>query len=1096
MLLDADVNAHTLLGMRWQDLAARAAFGAGIAAIPVEAPDGWRVVRAQLAGAPGRVALELMPGAAWTDGLLVELPGTPGQSSNLVATTLQPPPPDLGAPGTRDAVVLEVWRRSLNGYQVPAELLEPALGGPDTAERVETAYALRLHRMHAGDTCRSILPALRDDLGRHGRLHATLAPTTTTTGDCPVILGGGYTGFEHDLYRVEIAEVDGGAPMFKWSQWNGGLAGRGIYDAATQRLALIAGDQPILRSGLTSFYLEVLVLDGELGGWRVAYGARASLDASGEIDLSGPKSFGALPPATGSWFVRVWNDLRAVAEFPAGAPTELRDGIRLEFEPGPAGYLPGDYWTFPVRAGGLDNPSPLLDRAAPHGVHRHRVPLAELHWAAGPLSPGSGIEDCRVPLPPLTARDGCCTHTVGDGVTSHGDFPTIQAAIDALPAAGGRVCVLPGEYRENVLVKYRQAVEIVGCGPRSRLIAAQRDEGRVPPALHVLDTSGIRIRELRVDAAPGGIAILLEADELAGTTEIDTGARTPMLEDIHVLDCLVQATTGSGIEIRGGRGVEIARNRLLVEDQPNEWAAITAHVQDARIARNRVEVVGPERELERRALGGIWLRGGCARVEVDDNEIVGGAGHGVMLGHAEQSAATEGPFVLRVARGFHGYILQGRLDAACAGCGPGTVVVAPPGATDEPPWVAGAALRDIRIRRNEIRGMGMSGIGVFGFFASPDQGVISVENLEITGNRLTDNLVRPLAALPGGPRTIAGYGAISLADVVELVLRDNELVHNGTRTSGPVCAIFVLTAEGLELSRNRIAGNGPIGFQDISSSWPHGAIWLDTVSAPISAADRAAPRGRIAAGIRDNEVHAANGPALVMRALGHVQVIANAFTSESAQGFNNTTTVFITSYSLGSNLTTNATFDRLRSGLVKPREVRRTMSLAGRPIDERPVTIAEVASTRMSIVRPSRGAEAAYLAPPGSVLFSGNHCILEAPDAPEVASSVAIVGLDDIEVSGNHVQTTARAINYPMVVLGAAVRLEGNRFVDFVATAWSALAHGVFANATGNIADHCLLVSGSSGLVKANNLEIDSSACHLVSAFPAALGLVTVGGHS
>ena len=35
-------------------------------------------------------------------------------------------------------------------------------------------------------------------------------------------------------------------------------------------------------------------------------------------------------------------------------------------------------------------------------------------------------------------RSGCCTHTVGDGVGSQGDYLSIQAAVDNLPPEGGK----------------------------------------------------------------------------------------------------------------------------------------------------------------------------------------------------------------------------------------------------------------------------------------------------------------------------------------------------------------------------------------------------------------------------------------------------------------------------------------------------------------------------------------------------------------------------------------------------------------------------------------------------------------------------------
>src|SRR5437764_8627220 len=50
------------------------------------------------------------------------------------------------------------------------------------------------------------------------RSDVTLAPVVAIGGDCPVVGGGGYTGFEHNLYRIEIADTNGGPVRFKWSQ--------------------------------------------------------------------------------------------------------------------------------------------------------------------------------------------------------------------------------------------------------------------------------------------------------------------------------------------------------------------------------------------------------------------------------------------------------------------------------------------------------------------------------------------------------------------------------------------------------------------------------------------------------------------------------------------------------------------------------------------------------------------------------------------------------------------------------------------------------------------------------------------------------------
>jgi hypothetical protein len=339
-------------------------------------------------------------------------------------------------------VVLELSEQALHGFQYPARLIEPALGGPDTAERAYVNYRFRLLRLADGEDCTTIIPKLKDNPALKGKLSATLAPTVTIAGDCPVVGGGGYTGFEHNLYRIEIADTDGGTARFKWSQTNGGLAGRGRFDATVTpaKVYVDAGRAAIVTSGVAEFYLEALQYDELIGAWTVVYGATATLNSDHDLELAAPALFGTLPSTTNSVFFRLWNGIEDIAAFTnAVSPVELRDGIRLAFDPPAAGnYRPGDYWTFPVRAGEIANPAVLIDHAPPVGIVYHRVPLAEINWTGRHDTRISGsIEDCRRRFRPLTNQKICCTFLIGDGVSSFGDFNSLEEAAAHLPAGGG-----------------------------------------------------------------------------------------------------------------------------------------------------------------------------------------------------------------------------------------------------------------------------------------------------------------------------------------------------------------------------------------------------------------------------------------------------------------------------------------------------------------------------------------------------------------------------------------------------------------------------------------------------------------------------------
>jgi Family of unknown function (DUF6519) len=224
VMLDADLAEGELIDLGWEAQAARDIIGAGVAAVPATQPDGFKVESAAVVG--GDVHVTVRPGRAWADGLLTRLAGdavAPAAPVERLATYVGPP---IASPaptpasiddGVRDAVVLEVWEDALNGFQYPQRLIEPALGGPDTAERAYLAFQFRLLRLGADEDCTTIAGKLADDPASKGKLTVSLAPPVVLGGDCPVVGGGGYTGFEHFLYRIEIAET-GGPARFKWSR--------------------------------------------------------------------------------------------------------------------------------------------------------------------------------------------------------------------------------------------------------------------------------------------------------------------------------------------------------------------------------------------------------------------------------------------------------------------------------------------------------------------------------------------------------------------------------------------------------------------------------------------------------------------------------------------------------------------------------------------------------------------------------------------------------------------------------------------------------------------------------------------------------------
>lgn len=1068
VLLDADVNDAQAIETRWQDTAGTDVIGVGVAAVPASAPDSFRVDAASLAG--GVVTLTLQPGRLWADGILVWLDGSgPVQrTASYLQPPVQDPPADPStiAAGVRDAVVLEVWRDVINGFQLPDELIEPALGGPDTTERLHTACALRLLRLEDGDTCDNIGPKLDDEVASRGQLTVTLQPTTVIPGDCPVVEGGGYTGFEHSLFRIEIAETDGAEPMFKWSRWNGGLVGRGLFDAVTRRVTVTANLQAILTSGLDSFYLETREFDAAAGRWRTTYGATVTLDNDNRLVLPLVSTFGAIPPAGAAVFFRLWDGLRAIGDFPVGPnPTELVDGIRLEFAAA-ATYVPEDYWTFAVRAGEIANPELLIDAAPPQGIRYHRVPLGILEWGGSPdLSLDEGtIEDCRHVFPPLTRLTTCCTYRVGDGIESHGDFTSIQAAIDHLPARGGEVCVLPGTYRENVLIDGRAHITVHGCGPRSRVVSLPPagEFGTAAPVIHVRNAADIRITGLAIEAHETGIGVLLDA----GLPEERPYYQALRTRDVTLAELWIVAGRRCAIEARAVRDVAIRCCRIAMRDLAGPWPGIFFQGIDGLIERNEVLVesrgqvvlAAAVTTLAAAGLGGIQIAGGSERVRILRNLIQRGIGNGITLGSVRIIDAGGND-----VGGLVGWVVNA--EDPCNPCLPGDTEVPPdPGGEGGGRRIVSAgALYDILIARNRIHDMGLNGIGVIGFFdlAGTDE-MVSVERLTIVANTITRCLRRTLAPIPRAMQDAMGYGAIALADVSELVIHDNVLADNGRSDLDPVCGIFVLHGEGIDISRNRILDNGARSGEGATQARPgrRGGINIvfcvpPTVPVTLLRVENLPEQNGVPAlKVHDNIVSAPLGQALMAAALGPVSVQGNQLTSRG---------VVLRGETLSTTLIA-ATVLILDLGLSNEVYLQLLLFAAMKQGGLATGDLAAVSNDRITAERP--GVDdlrlGAYLAN-GNVLFADNQCMLDLIESGLglTLSSILILTLDDLAFHGNQCDCNLLDdfVLSQAILAAPSLRVADNRFKEGrFNTLFSAMSLGVMNNTSGNQATHCLFI--------------------------------------
>lgn len=1084
VLLDSDWNAQTTIATDWQDTAGQDAFGAGVAAVPADAVDSFQVISAIETG--NQVTLTLLPGHIWADGLLTYLKADAGKmTASRLATELEPPLQTLpSAPkaGDRDAVILEVWREAIHGFQIPNMLIEPALGGPDTTERVHTAMAFRLFRLAADDTCLSIRDKLQDDFSKKGKLTVSLQPTNVIAQDCPVVEGGGYTGFEHHLYRVEIAQIASGDQMFKWSQFNGGLVGRGMFDAVAHRVNITANLSAIATSGLGEFYLEAIEYNSDRGHWNVIYGATVTLNNDNELELPTTLIFGAIPTAATPVFFRLWNGIAKLSDFPVGAnPHELRDGIRLEFEAA-ANYVPGDYWTFSVRAGDIGNPETLINAELPQGIHYHRVPIAVLQWNTPPnVNP---IDDCRQPFQPLTRFSHCCTYRVGDGIQSHGDFTSIQTAIARLPANGGQICVLPGVYRENIQIHSKRNITIRGCGDRSRIFSKPATENAsAAPVIEILASQTIVIESLALTADDTGIGVLI--DTISTRDDVPRAAATRIPREITLSKLHIEAATQSAIVAHLGEFITISKCRIAMKDVASSAPGIYFTGDDGLIETNIIQVIAQQGRTNLQlsslpiqitaGLGGLQIGGGSDRVRILHNLIQGGMGNGISFGNVVIRESTG-----RIRRRFVGWVIG--IDDPCNPSKPGSNHVPPrnPGAVDAPQFTAGDPLSDIHIEGNRIFDMGLSGISVIAFFdLSKVDEFISVERLTIVGNEIQRCLKRELNPVPQNMTDSMGYGGIALGDVDYLIIRDNGIENNGSNQLEPICGIFVLHAEGIEIDRNRILNNGAKNQEkpNTAKNGRRGGINIVFGIAAITSLTFGrqtllGQNGVPAIKVHNNIVSVPLGQALALTALGPVSVVGNQFTSRGVILKTPLPPSFIASTVVILNLgLSNELYGQLLAfSSIKNGQLG---------------TVPSMSFSNNAVVFPQPGLDDArlgrYLAN-GNVLFSDNQCVLYLLETGFglALSSILILSLDDVSFQNN--QCDANLLDdfilAQAILFGASLRVNDNRFKEGIMNAfYSAVTLGIMNTTTNNQATHCLLVrgwkqlssSGWSGVISTSN---------------------------
>jgi Family of unknown function (DUF6519) len=1043
-------------------------------------------------------------GTFYLGGLRFDLEGL--EPVHLQRDYLQMPASEAAQPSSSAVSVftyLCAEERCVSGIE-DEELIEKALAGPDTSVRMRRMRQVRIRTFTDELECPAAFDAVVSDLEDNavfnrdtceleseGRLRIELEGDASddACAPCDPTTDGRYLGAENQAVRVMLTSEE----TFVWAFDNGAPLYRIEVSAGT--ITMLTPPKDVEHWPVENTVIELIpwgaVLDnGEKVADAIGIFARVTAFEPGDAPSL------EIAPADMSAFlalVHQWDAAHPANDDNPGALDTGRArggymriwhradlaGEQVEINVSPAaalagtGLIPhfeqqgrrGDYWIIAARPTDPERlvPWDLLtapDGVRPHGPRKFYAPLGLFRWSADSVQ---SVHDCRRRFRPLTEQQRCCTYTVGDGITSFGDYISIQDAVDALPATGGTVCVLPGRYAGPIVVT-KSHVTIHGCG-RESIVHSAPDVDRQAVFL-IQATAGVFLRDLAIEAA-GEPGVLVE--RAGGVDATDTRLERLMIASEGFGD----VQTRSAIEARETVDLVVQACEISMAGSVSVHAAVFVHgeglvVRDCHVETQtdqRVpEALVIEKQVDRAsfAWGGIQIGGGSQRVVVERNRVFGGLGHGITLGSLEWRSVSNPLIILWLGAGIG---LVNLLDP-CPDVQwyPGGPVVI--GGTEYYPVSAGD-LEDVQVADNRVERMATNGISVLstivpvtpgGFFQDQTFDVISITGLRVTGNVVTRNLRRPAdevplirpdgdsTALPDDPdHAISGlvHGGIVLSELRAGTIEHNAVIHNGTTHVAPTTGIFVLLADEVAIRDNRIRGNGERrGSTSAVRAGTRGGIvvWfggIDYSTGRRSFLSGVGPRVRV----QGNMVQQPEGRSLTLRAMGPVAIEGNHLASQGN--------------SSGQKAFTSALGLRVANYGV-PWELVGIDNMAGG----------------------------------GATMFNDNQVIFDwRTKSPSSLgwTAASIFSSDDVTMTGNQMMLTTgsgssflKGVHTHVEVRGSNVLVGNNRFAERArGVRFSLHSQAGHMNTTANNnATHCILATSDAGLLNNKpNLVIDDSNC-------------------
>lgn len=1047
-------------------------------------------------------------------------------------------------------VYIDVWQRHISALE-DGNIREKALGGPDTATRSKTVWQVKLQSVEASE-CSLIDPAWQQGATNStGLLSARAKPGDESDNPCVLPPNAGYRRLENQLYRVEIHEsgTEGSDnPTFKWSRDNGSIVAK-VEELSGEEITVSHAVQGRLDEFSPGQWIELTDDVHELRGKKGVFlkikeknGEKIKVEPSLEDVGWSSGDFSGLIK------IRRWDSNGAAkVEIPAGNEgfLKLEDGVEIKFEQG-NDYKAGDYWLIPARSatGDIEWPKDATDNPeskTPDGIKHHYGKLALVEIKDHNFN--KFIQDCREFFPPLnevTIGKGCCTVTVGDGESTNGDVNSLQEAI-AQVQTGGTICLLPGLHKANVIIKGGKNISIKGCGQQTRVIPGKSKQ----PIFNIIDSQFITIEGMNITTFEG-TAILMEEKAVGKLKEIEISGNR--------IIALINA-----VHIRNGEKIKIRGNKIRMLDRDEGNTAIFMRAEDSIVENNEISVIpakklsppeeithieiaipdlsAPDTDVESiynnpfwlssylnkiwnytlseypekafRVPGGIQIAGDSEGIEIKENQVTGGYWNGITLGHTPRYMNDLLKPILKTNYGINKDSLDDkalkRLKEDFVGF-----------------------ITNMRIEGNEIKYMGLNGIGVVNFFSLAEVGeMVTVDELTITGNTIAECLQQKPSKIEGKMQLEMAFGGIALADCENLTIRENHIEKNGANFTAPVCGIFIQHGERIDISDNRILNNGPKTFEglnEVSSGIGGGIIIRLGIGKVMEEFVEKIPfmDGVPAVKIHDNIVTQPLGKALFIGAFGPVSVVGNHLTSQgidpkisffpslagSVMIINLGVSRDLFALSLISQLKTIMSSVKEKKSLSRDNTIGAAMMSmsAANPVYATasglvsygafasvPANLFCLGMGRMPIspteppVGDFESAVAAktgpiiemlvYL-PTGNVLFANNRTTLDLRSQEQdfAISSQLIFSLDDISYVGNQSECNSR-IDYVLAdvfTIGNTIRTNDNRFQEGLTIAlFSLLSIGLMMNTwTGNQATHCLTAVGIRDEAFDNNLVL------------------------